>query len=272
MLIIIVFRFGSDRTSGLLFLSCPLYIFPYSHSLLNFLILLLCYNSFLLFPCESGPITIVDEFHISYSPPILNGTCCTPTVQLQVNNVYSERIVVVVAHNYKRTAQAVLWARYCFSVHLAAFPILENKLIGYADDSTLMAVAPSLGVRVTVAESLKRDLGKDSDWCDLWGMKLNASKTKTMIVSRSLTMHPQSPPLTIGRTVLLESDGLVILQVTFDSKMTFEKHLRSVYRSASQRLGMLWNYWHYSLIDRFLGDAYGFFSSPQRGVQRQIYT
>ena len=31
--------------------------------------------------------------------------------------------------------------------------ILENKLIGYADDSTLIAVVPSQGVRVTVAES-----------------------------------------------------------------------------------------------------------------------
>ena len=82
------------------------------------------------------------------------------------------------------------------------FFILENKLIGYADDSTLMAVVPSPGVRLAVAESLSRDLMKVSEWCDLWGMKLNASKTKTMIVSRSRKMHPQSPALTIGGTVL----------------------------------------------------------------------
>ena len=31
------------------------------------------------------------------------------------------------------------------------FSILENKLIGYADDSTLMAVVPFSGVRVAVA-------------------------------------------------------------------------------------------------------------------------
>ena len=55
-------------------------------------------------------------------------------------------------------------------------------------------------------------------------MKLNASKIKTMIVSNSRTMHPQSPALTIGGTVLKESDDLAILRVTFDSKMTFEKH------------------------------------------------
>ena len=40
------------------------------------------------------------------------------------------------------------------------FSILENELIDYADDSTLMAVVPSPGVRVAVAESLIRDLGK----------------------------------------------------------------------------------------------------------------
>ena len=96
------------------------------------------------------------------------------------------------------------------------FSILENKLIGYADDSTLMAVVPSPGVRVAVAESLIREFGRVSEWCDLWGMKLNASKTRTMIVSTSRTMHPQSPTLTIGGTVLKESDDLVALGVTFD--------------------------------------------------------
>ena len=91
-----------------------------------------------------------------------------------------------------------------------------------------------------------------SECCDLCRMKLNASKTKTMIVSRSRTMHPKSPALTIGGTVLMESDDLVILGMTFDSnKMTFEKHLRSVYRAASQRLGILrksWQVFHDRLL------------------------
>ena len=110
-----------------------------------------------------------------------------------------------------------------------------------------MAVVPSPGARVTVAESLNRDLVRVNAWCGLWGMKLNVSKTKTLIVSRSLTMYPQSPPLTIDGTVLKESDDLNILGfnlgVTFVSKLTFEKHLRSVYRAASQRLGILRKSW-----------------------------
>ena len=48
--------------------------------------------------------------------------------------------------------------------------------------------------RVAPAESPIRDLNRVSEWCDLWGMKLNESKTKTKIISRSRTMHPQSPP------------------------------------------------------------------------------
>ena len=71
------------------------------------------------------------------------------------------------------------------------FSILENKLIGHADNFTLKAVVPSPGVRVAVAETLSSDLMKVSEWCNLWGMNLNAGKTKTMIVSRSRTMHFQ---------------------------------------------------------------------------------
>ena len=49
------------------------------------------------------------------------------------------------------------------------FSMLENELIVNADDNTSMAVIPSQSVRVAVAESLNRDLGKVGEWCDLEG-------------------------------------------------------------------------------------------------------
>ena len=55
----------------------------------------------------------------------------------------------------------------------------------------------------------------------------------------SRTMHAQSHPLTIVGTVLNESDALDTLGLTFDSKITFKKHLRSVSSAASQRVGIL---------------------------------
>ena len=75
-------------------------------------------------------------------------------------------------------------------------------------------------------------------------------------------MHPQSPPLTIGGTILKESDDLVILGVTFDSKITFEKHLRSVSRAASQRLGILRKSWRVFHDRSLLGRCFQGFIRP----------
>ena len=119
---------------------------------------------------------------------------------------------------------------------------MENKLYGYADYSTLVAVVPSPGERVAVSESMNRDLNRVTVWCNLWGLKLNTCKTKTTIVSRSRTVHPQLTPLIQAGTVLKESADLVILGVTFDAKMTFEKHHHSV-STAAHMLGIIRKSW-----------------------------
>ena len=113
-------------------------------------------------------------------------------------------------------------------------------------------VTATPGERVAVSESTNRDINRVSVWCNLLGMKLNASKTKTMIVSRLCTVHPQLTPLTLDGTVLGESADLVILGVTFDAKMTFEKRLRSVSSAAAQRLGIMRKSWQYFMTGRFL--------------------
>ena len=68
-------------------------------------------------------------------------------------------------------------------------------------------------------------------------------------------MHPQSPALTIDRTVLKESDDLVILGVTFDSKIL----LRSIFARFDEKVLNGWVSWgspgKYSMIDCFLGEA-----------------
>ena len=96
------------------------------------------------------------------------------------------------------------------------FSIVENTLYGYADDSTLVAVVPSHAEREAVTESMNCDLNRVSVRCDLLGMKLNARKTRIMIVSKSSKIYPQLTPLTLGGTVLKKSADLVILGVSFD--------------------------------------------------------
>ena len=84
------------------------------------------------------------------------------------------------------------------------------------------------------------------------------------------TMHPHAhcinasliTPINYSRKCAEEYDDLVILGVTFDSKMTFEKHLRSVSRAASQQLGILrksWQVFHDMLL---LGRCFCFLSCP----------
>ena len=70
-------------------------------------------------------------------------------------------------------------------------------------------------------------------------MKLNARKTKTMVIGRSRTAWPVHPRLSVGDRPLEKSDSVYILGVTLDVKLTFEQHLRSVVRSASQKMGIV---------------------------------
>ena len=60
----------------------------------------------------------------------------------------------------------------------------------------------------------------------------------------------------------MESDDLIILEVTFDSKMTFEKHLRSVSRAASQRLGILRKSLHVFHYRSLFGRCFRGFALP----------
>ena len=71
--------------------------------------------------------------------------------------------------------------------------ILENTLVTYAGDSTLLATVPSPAERVNIGESLNRDLTRISEWCMRWGMLVNARKTKA-ICCLTLTDCPSSLP------------------------------------------------------------------------------
>ena len=140
---------------------------------------------------------------------------------------------MVVGENWLTECQECRWAKFWAvvpPVHHGAFLHAEkNKLYGYADDSTFVAVVSSHSERIDVAESLNRDLNMVVCGVTLGDrMKLKASKTKTMIVSRSGTIHHLSTELTLDGTGPKESVDLVILGATLDAKMTFEQRIRHV--------------------------------------------
>ena len=74
------------------------------------------------------------------------------------------------------------------------FSILKNKLISYADESTLMAIVLSPGDSVTVGESLNRDFDRVSQWNDLWEIKLNADSLRLILSTghaQCIHSHPR---------------------------------------------------------------------------------
>ena len=105
------------------------------------------------------------------------------TQRVKVDGSYSDYVDVVSGVPQGSVLGPILFVIYTADL----FDVVENRLINYADDSTLFATIDKPVYRHSVALSLNRDLARISDWCDQWMMKLNALKTKTLIVSRSRT-------------------------------------------------------------------------------------
>ena len=93
--------------------------------------------------------------------------------------------------------------------------------------------------RSSVAASLNDDLAVISDWCSRWGMLVNPSKTREMLISRSRAVEPLFPDLLIDGSVVEVVSELKILGVILDSKLSFEKQVRAIAASASVRVGIL---------------------------------
>ena len=129
-----------------------------------------------------------------------------------------------------------------FLLYIANFlGLLQNVLVGYADDSTLLCRTLHPRDRASVAASLNDDLAVISDWCSRWGMYVNPSKTRGMPISRSRTVEPLFPDLVVDGTVVEMVSKLKILGVILDSKLVFEKQVRAtpIAASASRRAGIL---------------------------------
>ena len=90
-----------------------------------------------------------------------------------------------------------------------------------------------------MADSLNRDLHKVYLWCQLWDMKFNPAKTQSIIVSRSKTINPAHPVLSVCGQDLTVSSHLKLLGVTLDDKLTLEKHIRVMSSSLAQKGGIL---------------------------------
>ena len=115
--------------------------------------------------------------------------------------------------------------------------------VAYADDTTIYVIVPKPTVRALCARKLSDDLVFIRAWCIQWGMQLNPVKTKSITFSRSRTVHPEHPDLSLENVSIENVANLKLLGILFDSKLTFESHLRGVTSVVSQKVGILRKCW-----------------------------
>ena len=116
------------------------------------------------------------------------------------------------------------------------FQLVLNRLYTYADDSTLLVVVCKPADMPAVAASLNGDLARIQEWCNHWFMMLNPNKTKTLMVNRSWTVNHPLGDLVLFGVSICAGLNFDILGLKFDSRLTFEDHVRGI---VAQRIFIL---------------------------------
>ena len=95
------------------------------------------------------------------------------------NTIFNVFILILLLYTFQSTQSGNFhcWKNsLLFLLYIADLPmLLQNELVGYVDDSTLLCRIPHPRDRSSVAASLNDDLTVISDWCSRWGMLVNPS-------------------------------------------------------------------------------------------------
>ena len=142
-------------------------------------------------------------------------------------------------NNFRRAKGKCVGSSSIFLYTSEMFELVENRLFAYAVDSTQLAVVRKPAYRPAVAASLIRGLARIQEWCNHWCMILNPKKTKALVLSRSRTVSPPHGDLVLSVVLIRASPNLDILGVKFETKLTFEDHVRGIVSRVSERIGIL---------------------------------
>ena len=115
---------------------------------------------------------------------------------------------------------------------------VDNELVElslFADDSAVYKSGKSLN---RVIEDIQNSLDKISKWCDLWGMKISATKSCGVIFTQK-TKTDINKPLTINGVTLKMADKVKFLGMIFDSKLTWTAHFDYTVTKCKRRINLM---------------------------------
>ena len=142
-------------------------------------------------------------------------------IQVNMNGFLSDEISPIAG-----VRQGSVLSPLLFLIYVNDFPNphhRQNPKPQFADDTALWAASKNVQF---AAKRLRKDLRKLAKWCAKWRIKLNPEKIKVIIFSRSPLSR--KPVLKLYGERLKIYPQVKFLGITFDSKLTFQKHFEEI--------------------------------------------
>ena len=144
-------------------------------------------------------------------------------IQVNVNGFLSDKISPIAG-----VPEGYVLSPLLFLIYVNDLPNPHhrpNSKSQFADDTVLWAASKNVQF---AAKLLLKDLRKLAKWCAKWRMKLNPEKTKVIMFSMSPLARKSEPVLKLYGERLKIYPQVKFLRITFDSKLTFQKHFEEI--------------------------------------------
>lgn len=132
--------------------------------------------------------------------------------------------------------QGSVLAPTLYNIYTSDLPEQHNSQIAqYADDTVLYYKHFSI---INSSNNIRCHLQKMSQWCNKWRVKINESKSHSVIFTRRRPTVP--PPLKLNNKTIDYNKGTKYLGIQLDNKLTWKNHIKYIRGKTLQRIYLLY--------------------------------